>query len=44
MSWMEWGGTKFKVNVDDVFAYNIALYVMSVNEDHGLKHEIKLAL
>jgi len=26
-----------KVNVDDVFAYNIALYVMSGNEDHELK-------
>ena len=26
-----------KVNVDDVFAYNIALYVMSDNEDHELK-------
>ena len=37
MSWMEWGGTKMKVNVDDVFAYNIALYVMSDNEDHELK-------
>ena len=26
-----------KVNVDDVFSYNIALYVTSDNEDHGLK-------
>jgi len=26
-----------KVNVDDVFAYNIALYVMSDNDDHELK-------
>jgi len=26
-----------KVNVDDVFASNIALYVMRDNEDHELK-------
>jgi len=26
-----------KVNVDDVFAYNIALYVISNDEDHELK-------
>ena len=26
-----------KVNVDDVFAYNIALYVTSDNEDDELK-------
>ena len=26
-----------KVNVDDVFAYNIALYVIGDNEDHELK-------
>jgi len=37
MSWMEWGGTKMKVNVDDVFAYNIELYVIENNEDHELK-------
>jgi len=34
---MKWGGTKMKVNVDDVFAYNIALYVTSDNEDDELK-------
>jgi hypothetical protein len=34
---MEYDGTKMKVNVDNVFAYNIALYVMSDNEDHELK-------
>jgi len=27
-----------KVNVDDVFAYNIALYVISNDEDHELKY------
>jgi len=26
-----------KVNVDDVFAYNIELYVIENNEDHELK-------
>ena len=26
-----------KVNVDDVFVYNIALYVIGDNEDHELK-------
>ena len=39
---MKWGGTKMKVNVDDVFAYNIALYVISNDEDHGLKSIKKL--
>jgi len=37
MSWMEWVGTKIKVNVDDIFAYNIVLYVISNDEDHELK-------
>jgi hypothetical protein len=37
MSWIELGGTKMKVNVDDVFTYNIALYVTNDNEDHGLQ-------
>ena len=27
-----------KVNVDDVFAYNIVLYVISNDEDHELKY------
>jgi len=26
-----------KVNVDDVFAYNIGLYVINNDEDHELK-------
>jgi len=28
---------EIKVNVDNVFAYNIALFVISDNEDHKLK-------
>ena len=42
MSWMKWGRTKIKFNVDDVFPYNIALYVISNDEDHGLKSIKKL--
>jgi len=30
-------GPEIKVKVDNVFAYNIALYVISDNEDNGLK-------
>ena len=33
----EWNGTKMKVNVDDVFKNNIALYLIGGNEDHELK-------
>jgi len=29
-----------KVNIDNIFAYNLALYVINDNEDH----ELKLAL
>lgn len=34
---MNWNETKMKVNVDDVFENNIALYVIGGNEDHELK-------
>lgn len=35
---MDRGGTNMKVNFDDVYIYNIALYVIRGNVNHGLKY------
>lgn len=37
MSIMKNDGTEKKVNVDDIFRYNIALNVINNSEDHELK-------